>query len=207
MAKHINYWLEKGVALEEANLRTTGFRTCNGCAIIFEIKVRGTSEYCSSECKQHTENNIEYNCVGCNKLIRKIDSYRRTKIVCSKVCNNKIVNKRISPITVEYWTQKGLSVNEASIKIVQEQRRRSPRCEEHWIDKGLTNPIEIQQSISNWQSMICAMDNSTTEERQLRNKRSLKYWLNQGLPKEYALEEQRKFNDNVSLDSFVRRFG
>lgn len=72
--------------------------------------------------------------------------------------------------TIEYWINKGYSLNNAIDEVSLEQRKRSPRCTEYWLKHG----FDIDESIlkvSEYQSQFLPS--------------SIKYWINKG----FSIEE------------------
>ena len=152
-----------------------------------------------------------YNCVVCNKQIKKKDSVMTIAIVCSDKCKQerkKTLPKKLSITSLQYWLNRGYTREAAIEKISAMQKQRSPRCTEYWLKRGCTL-AEAKTHVSEHQASIAKInvEKYTSAERKQRSSFCYEYWENKG----YSVEETRAIlsanADNQSIDSFISRYG
>lgn len=150
-------------------------------------------------------------CVICGKNIKKKDSVMTMVYVCSVECKLKRkeqLPKKLTVISVDYWINKGMTQTEAEQTIIAEQRRRSPRCVEHWTSKGYSNENALLQ-VKKVQQRYGKRnaEKYTKEERQQRTKFSPLYWISRGYSVEESVAIIKKNSDNASIDYYIAKYG
>ena len=120
----------------------------------------------------------EYICLECGNHIINKPIKVRTKCFCSNECKS-LYGKKHSPLSLEYWLNKGLTTDEAKNKISSIQKSRSPLSLEYWLNKGLTtdeaknkiHEIQMKRGLK-WleKHKNDAFDNS-------KNPMCIEYWL------------------------------
>jgi hypothetical protein len=150
-------------------------------------------------------------CKICGKVFEKKYSLMTAKHICSEECKviyKSSLPKRLSNITVEYWVEKGFSHEQATLKVKEEQRKRSKRCVEYWIHRGFSESEAISQ-VKEWQSEIGKRNaiKYSKEERQKRNGFCSEYWLSKGYSEEETKNILYEFASNQSKECFIRKYG
>lgn len=87
----------------------------------------------------------------------------------------------------KYWTDLGYSDDDAAKLVSDEQRKRSPLCKEYYINKGITDQVEIDKQIVN------AMKR--------RSRRCVEYYLTQGYTFDESVQKVSEYQALLSSKS------
>lgn len=150
-------------------------------------------------------------CVICGKLIKKKNSVMTMIYVCSSACNHVRKNNmptRTSQLNICYWLNNGFTLNDATAKISEIQKLRSPRCLEYWQNKGYSYEESLSM-VSTHQSNIAKKYSKKYSklDRQIKNPKSPKYWIKKGFSPEDADSIIQKNNNTISLISYIKKYG
>lgn len=150
-------------------------------------------------------------CVVCGTVIDKKDSVAVTIFLCSEECKKirkQSLPKKISITSTEYWIKQGLTESEATEKVSQLQKERSPRCVEYWIKRGHTLE-ESQIKVSEHQSGVSKrrLESMTSLERKQSSRCSVEYWKARGYNASDAKKIVSENSNTVSLRAFISRHG
>jgi very-short-patch-repair endonuclease len=131
--------------------------------------------------------------------------------ICSEECKRirkQSKPKKISILSIEYWTNRGLTIQEATEKISELQKIRSTRCVEYWINRGYSEK-DAKTKVSEIQGQYGKrnLTKYTKFERQCRTPFAKEYWMNRGLTEEQAIKQLSKNSDTTSLEYFINRYG
>ena len=105
--------------------------------------------------------------------------------------------------TIEYWINKGLTEEEAKIKISYERKKRSIISTVHWVNKGFTEE-EAKIKISK----IQADRNKKKKNFRKNNPLCIEYWINKGLTEEEAkikMHEQNKKRSVICIEYWINK--
>ena len=132
-------------------------------------------------------------------------------MLCSDKCKKArkaTLPKKLSVVSVEYWTNKGYSTEQAILQVTAQQRMRSRRCAEYWIKQGFSERDAVLK-VSEYQRQLSqkSLTLYTYEERQERSVFSIKHWIKQGYTEEEAQTIVRKNSDSTSLSYHIERYG
>lgn len=223
MQYNLEYWINRGYSLLEAEERIKGNTKCAICNSFFPLSnsVIKNRPICSDECLDETiririekykeSRRIKKPCEICGTIIQQRTSLSQYAIICSEECktirhNNLPRDNSNQLLNVQSHIKKGYTIDEAKDIISQIQKTRSKRSAEYYINKG--HSIEdANQMVSKFQKETAKLDKRTTAERKLSSHRCLEYWLNKGYsPEEAKIKLQEVFNIH-SLEGHIRRFG
>ncbi|VVC05186.1 Uncharacterised protein [uncultured archaeon] len=109
---------------------------------------------------------------------------------------------------IEHWMKYGFTEDQAKEKVSEIQKKCSSRCVEHWIAKGFSEE-EAKQKVSEIQSRHekASLEKHTHEERQESCHFSPAYWVKHGMSENEAIAFCKQRSDGTSLHYFVSRFG
>lgn len=105
-------------------------------------------------------------------------------------------NKGSSKISVDFWKSMGWNdLDDIKQKISIEQRKRSKRCKEYYIEHGYTE-IEAIQMVAEYQSVNGKTANTkyTKEELKKQSVWSIAHWIELGYTEEAARNKIRQYN-------------
>lgn len=92
----------------------------------------------------------------------------------------------------KYWTNRGLSEEEAVKKISEINRKNSPRCREHYLNFNMSED-EISKAIS--------------FNQKYNSPRTIEYWVMRRFSYEEAVSAVHDFQNLCSIEKFVSRYG
>ena len=103
---------------------------------------------------------------------------------------------------VEHWVQKGLSENDAELKVKDLKERTNRFRIEYWLRKGLTEE-ESKKKISEIQK-----ENSLkVNQKNKPNPTRIDYWLNKGYDFETAREKLKERQSTFTLEKCIKKHG
>jgi len=162
--------------------------SCKGCgkpylADIYAVR-KGKGLFCDHKCQLTGKTN---------------PFYGRTHTKESK--KKQGVNSYNNPSQIKYWLDKGLSRQEAKIRVDIHNRTNSQFCVEYWTHRGYTEE-QAKQEISKIQSSngkkVNHIDSIPTQ---------LGYWLNKGYTEEQAKQLVSERQSTFSLKKCIEKHG
>lgn len=135
-------------------------------------------------------------------------SFHQKIPICSMACNEvrkKGMPKKISSLSVLYYTKQGMSAKTAKKIISEKQRKRSNRCIEYWINKGF-DLSAAQNQVSLIQKTHNEAKGPEYNHRE-KSVRCVEYWIGKGLSPEKARQKVSEIQTLATLEAFVNRYG
>lgn len=113
-----------------------------------------------------------------------------------------------SPMTINFWTEKGLSIQEAENQIKSQRK-----CnKEYWIKKGY-NEEESVNKVKEYQKDSCKnlklywQDTDYKKEHSINSKLFLSYWINKGYNKKEAKLQLKNRQTTFNLKKCIEKYG
>jgi G:T-mismatch repair DNA endonuclease (very short patch repair protein) len=149
--------------------------------------------------------------VICGKSIKKKDSVMAIDYVCSDSCKQQRKQqqpKKISITSLSYWTNSGMSIEEAKQQVSLLQKKRSKRCVDYWINHGFSHE-EARIQVKEHQSKIGKknLEKYNHYERQQRTPFSVEYWINKGFSRTESEKIIKENSDCTSLNYHISKYG
>jgi hypothetical protein len=125
--------------------------------------------------------------------------------------------KRISPYSIKFWTNKGYSEDEAKYQI----SIRRPTNINYWLNKGHSEEeakekVYIQSTKSTGKKTLIKLYgeeegkkrfDELIKKRRISSKRCIEYWLNKGHSEEEAKEKLSEHQNTFTIDKCIKKYG
>lgn len=148
-------------------------------------------------------------CEICETVVWK--SVISTAHICSDKCKairKETMPKRISITSVQYWVNKGQTLEHAKETVSILQRQRSKRCVEYYTSRGLSIE-EALSRVNEYQKGVAdsKMTSCTPEDRKKWSPTSVSYWIHKGYSEDDAKIKISELQCRASKDAFILRYG
>lgn len=208
------FWFDNGVDIETAFLYQKTYKVykidlCQWCNTAF-CKKDGYKSCC---CEDHFQKHmLRRN--GRLSESRKLYNPRDPKQYAERHCISlqtaeEIVDKfarESSHFTIEYWVQRGYSIEDSNGIIQNLQKSNSKRCPEYWIKNGKSE-TEAHQEVSKHQQKdsLQRFAKYTKEEISLQSSFNPKFWQNRGYDESTSIEISRQIQKK-GADSVKKKY-
>lgn len=159
-----------------------------------------------------------------NLYVEKLESLG--KIANKYCCDNSVIRRILieskinvvsgSPFSLKYWIKRGLSEEEANLKL----KKIKPINIEYWIDRGYTvddAKFQIELHLMNTERAYIKVYGETEgpvlfkkqkqKQGKFNSKRSVEYWVSRGFSIEDAKEHVRSSQNKFSLTICIEKYG
>jgi hypothetical protein len=138
--------------------------------------------------------------------ISKLQRNNSLKFAKKRKSNPELYSHMKSPMTLDFWLDKGFSESEAN-DIIQSQR---PCSIKYWLNKGYSEKDAKKLSTSHQKNAGLSFSKKYKEDPKKYDGFSntqLKYWLNKGYSKEVTKEKLKERQTTFSLEKCIQKFG
>jgi len=138
--------------------------------------------------------------------ISKLQRNNSLKFAKKRKSNPELYSHMKSPMTLEFWLDKGFSESEAN-DIIQSQR---PSSIKYWLNKGYSETDAKKLATDHQKNAGLSFSKKykeNTKKYEGFSNTQLKYWLNKGYSKEEAKEKLKERQSTFTLEKCIKKYG